>query len=193
MGRPPKDPNREDTQVLILHAAEKAFAQHGYAHTRLADIAAAVGIRRPSLLYHFGSKQALYDAVVRDAFLRVGAALLEALDSGGADPSQRVGLVVGAMTGFARGNKATIGIVVREIIDPSEVGGPLVSTGLGGLVDSIMQGVGAPEIPGIDAREAALALISNYLLRTASQEPATSLWGPRDQTLSLANRLLLPG
>ena len=191
MGRPPKNTDREETPVLILRAATTAFAAHGYAGATLSNIAASVGIRRPSLLYHFPTKQALYDAVVRDAFLRVGGNLMEAVETAGATPAQRIALVVGAMTGFARHNSETIRIVVRELVDPSDVGGPLVRTGLGGLLDAMNAAAGQDPADGIDGREAIMALVSNFLLRTAAGITPDGLWAPKDHTMSLANRLLL--
>ena len=68
MGRPPASRFEIDTPTRILDAAEHAFAIAGLAGARLADIAGAAGIRRPSLLYHFSSKERLYGAVVERAF-----------------------------------------------------------------------------------------------------------------------------
>jgi TetR/AcrR family transcriptional regulator len=55
----------ELTAERILDAAESLFAATGYAGTTLRDVAAAVGLRTPSLYNHFDSKDALYAAVLK--------------------------------------------------------------------------------------------------------------------------------
>ncbi|MEV0590852.1 TetR/AcrR family transcriptional regulator [Nonomuraea cavernae] len=49
----------DDTRSRILAAAQELFAERGYANTSLADIAAAVGLTKTAVAYHFHPKDRL--------------------------------------------------------------------------------------------------------------------------------------
>src|SRR3954466_10215064 len=57
----------DSSQARILQAARGEFAQHGFSAARVQDIAERAGIKHPTLLYHFGTKERLYAAVIEQA------------------------------------------------------------------------------------------------------------------------------
>ena len=58
-----RDP--EATRAAVLAAAERLFAERGFANTSLRDISNASGVSHPLIHHHFGSKEELYQAVKR--------------------------------------------------------------------------------------------------------------------------------
>lgn len=57
---------QEDTKQKILEKSLELFAKHGYSSVTVEDIAAAVGVKAPSLYNHYRSKHAIFDVIVRN-------------------------------------------------------------------------------------------------------------------------------
>ena len=57
-----------DTRERILKAASEVFAKKGYRNTTIAEICRRAGCNVAAVNYHFGSKDALYVVVWRNAF-----------------------------------------------------------------------------------------------------------------------------
>lgn len=57
----------EEARALILDAAEKQLDAGGPSSIRLQAIAATVGVSHPTVLHHFGTREALVEAVVQRA------------------------------------------------------------------------------------------------------------------------------
>ena len=64
-----------DVRAQILTEATRLFAEQGYDGTSVQQIAEAVGIRKPSLLYHFKSKDALRENVLAEMLAHWNAVL----------------------------------------------------------------------------------------------------------------------
>lgn len=64
----------------LLAAAVRLFAVKGYAATTVRDILRAAGVTAPALYYHFGNKEGLFLALVRDGVQKVEEARQKALE-----------------------------------------------------------------------------------------------------------------
>jgi len=171
----------------VLEAAESAFGADGYAGTRLADVARAAGIRRPSLLYHFSTKQVLYGAVVDRLFESLMTSLATAIEDVG-DYDARVPALMDALIDFIEARPAFSPIVLREMVDGTGPGRELLIEVVVPVLDQVEEwlnhaaGKRAPE--GFDFRGAIVQMTINAMVRAASGPLREPIWGrPTDRTL----------
>lgn len=69
----------EQAQSAILDAAERRIRETGPDGIRLQELAADVGVSHPAILHHFGSREALIEAVVTRAMGQLEGELVRAM------------------------------------------------------------------------------------------------------------------
>ncbi|MEX1365966.1 MAG: TetR/AcrR family transcriptional regulator [Nannocystaceae bacterium] len=194
MGRPPASANAVATPERVLAAAELAFAAVGYGAAKLADIASRAGIQRPSLLYHFGTKERLYAQTVERCFSRLAAALTQSMTAEGDFP-RRLDRTVARYVEFLDAEPQLARIVLREVLDDNGPGRSILLRQLVPLLDVIERLVarlgGDVVRPDVPVRAAVLQVGTDALLRAAAGSLRNPLWGPEDHSQQLARLLLL--
>lgn len=78
-----------DTRDRLLDAAERHFADHGFAGAGLREITADAGANLAAVSYHFGSKEELFVAVVARVMAPINAERLRLLDAAEASAAGR--------------------------------------------------------------------------------------------------------
>jgi TetR/AcrR family transcriptional regulator len=108
------------TQQILAHAT-RLFAARGFVGASLRDIAIAVGIRKPSLLYHFNSKDELRRGVLENMLGHwndVVPRLLKAATSG----HEQFEAVATETIEFFRADPDRARLLLRELLDrPGEM------------------------------------------------------------------------
>src|SRR4051795_979141 len=105
-----------DSASRILEAARGEFALRGFPAARLQDIAERAGLTHPTLLYHFGTKERLYAAVIEEAVHDWADTTRRAISTGLQGFDQVAALLEAAFEFFA-GHHDLVVIVRREALD----------------------------------------------------------------------------
>lgn len=104
-----------DVRSEILSQATRLFAEQGYDGTSVQQIADAVGIRKPSLLYHFKSKDQLRDNVLAEMLAHWNAVLPGLLLK--ASTEERFDATMEALTEFFIEDPDRARLFLRETLD----------------------------------------------------------------------------
>ena len=105
------------TRDAILIEARRCFAEQGFDGTSLNDIAAGVGIRKPSLLHHFPSTEAIYREVF-EISLSSWIELVEvAANRQGKEPWEQMEYVLLTAFDWFAANPEFVRMMRREALD----------------------------------------------------------------------------
>lgn len=173
-----------DVRTRILEAATRRLAERGYAGTSLKAVAEDVGIRAPSLLYHFPRKESLRDAVL-EALLSRWKDLIPSVLVAATTGRDRFDGVLGLMLGFFAEEPRRARLLVRESLDRPQSVRALVREHLDPwmplLADYIELGQREGRVhPDLDARAYITEVVLLALAHFALTPVAASVGGEDD-------------
>ncbi len=115
-GRPmaPSAEQSPATRLKILEAAETEFASHGFDGASTRAIAATAGVNQGLITYHFGSKLALWEAVMTRAFDRAREAVEGRVQAAGPDDRARAGALARGLVAFPAENPDLLRMMLNE-------------------------------------------------------------------------------
>jgi len=151
------------TKVVILNAAEQAFAELGFGAASLRHIIRQAGVNLASVHYHFGSKDALVEAVFGRRIASLTQGRLELLDCCEAEAGRGplpldkvleafVGPALRLTTDPEKGGKVFLRLFGRTISEPSEQLQAILNEQFGTTVKRFL-GALARALPELSAAE----------------------------------------
>lgn len=114
-----------DVREQILQSATRLFAERGFDGTPLQAVADAVGVRKPSVLYHFASKDVLRSAVLDAMVARWTEVLPTVLLAAAKD---RFDAVLDSITDFFAADPDRARLLMREALDRPDALHTLLAT-----------------------------------------------------------------
>jgi TetR/AcrR family transcriptional regulator len=167
-----------DSRSKILETAARLFADQGFSGVSLQAIADRVGITKPSLLYHFASKDKLREEVLVDLFAHWTTrlpSLLRAVTTG----EGQFDALMDELTAFFREDPDRARLIIREIMDrPAEMRASIASS-LGPLVTLVADTMRKGQRSGLLREDVdAEAYVLNAIGSSMASVVAASVVGP---------------
>ena len=182
----PADPSRREA---IIEPARTVFAAHGYAGSSLDRIARGAQVKKAGILHHFGSKEALYFAVLERVLSELSEIITEMLQHQGSYEA-RLDSIAFRLTSYFLRRPDSARILLRDGVN----GGPFMRgerlqavEATYALAKAFLQaGVQAGEFREHDEGEVLNAIVGYLLLlfgARAASAPLINLEGPQAEVL----------
>lgn len=174
---PISTPQGIERRQEILRQALDVFGEAGYAGARIDEVARRVGIRRPSILYHFPDKPSLYAAVIHEVVDDIVGRVLATEDH----PGERLEAIADTWIDFVIARPNAARVLLRQMIDVDPVAIEGIAASVQRLLSSIQsaidESIGTELGKAIDANEFVLILSSTSLVWVASQSAIEGTFG----------------
>lgn len=165
-----------DVRTQILAHATRIFAAQGSSGTSIQEVADAVGVRKPSLLYHFESKDVLHEAVLEGVLARWNETLPRLLFA--ATKDDRFDAILDETIGFFAEEPDRARLLLREALDrPQEMRALLakyVAPWLDAVTSSLRKGQERGTIRKDVDPEAYVVMVIQLVLGTVATASSTA-------------------
>jgi len=169
-----------EVREKILSEATRLFAKRGVEATSLQEIADAVGVRKPSLLYHFPSKEALHLGVLENLLSRWSLLLPRLLKAVARE--DRHDAILDETVRFFSDDPDRAKLLLREALDrPQEMRALLsahVRPWLGMIAESIHKAAAQGTIAADADAEAYVLQVIHMVIGTFAAGPITQVLLP---------------
>jgi len=162
------------TPAALVDAGRVLFGRHGYDGTSVRSLTRRAGANLGAVTYHFGSKEALYDAVLASGLEPLAAGVSEIASQPGG-PLDRVEWVVRLCCAYLAENPDVPRLLVRQMAGASDLPEP-AQTALSRiqttLADVIEDGQSTGAIRAADPQLLALSVLAEPVQRCLRWQPS---------------------
>jgi AcrR family transcriptional regulator len=117
----PAEYGQNGTADTLIQAARELFAEHGYEGTSVRAITARAGANLGAITYHFGSKRALYEAVISTAMASSRERFASAAARAGDEPLDQVEAMVRVFFDFLQENPDLPVFMAQQLTSPHPI------------------------------------------------------------------------
>ena len=152
----------EETKARLQREAQRLFALRGFRGASVRDITGAAHANLGAITYHFGTKRALYGAVVETVFARL-AERVEAAAGGPAPGLERLRAIVGAIFAFFRETPEAPRLVLHQVMAGEGIptfAQPYLRRNLAAIAQVVRDGRARGEFRAADPTLVAFTIIS---------------------------------
>ncbi|MBP8535539.1 TetR/AcrR family transcriptional regulator [Streptomyces sp. MK37H] len=174
----------EQRREVILDAATEVFADVGYQHGKVSDIARRIGVSEPVVFQNFGTKAALFSAVLERATHQITAQLRAAADTGQSVPDLLAAWLAPEHIDRMH-SRGSMGVLFADMLGPAtapevhDAARTAVQQMIAGIADLLRQGQRDGDIrPDLDPETGAwwlMSLLNSHHFRTAVMDDRTAI------------------
>ena len=181
-----------DMRQKILKEAIRLFGEHGFEGTSVQAVAEASGIQKPSLLYHFKSKEELRQAVNKDLLTHWQTELPRLL-AGTSTGHDRFAATIEALVDFFLEDTNRARVAIREALDRpaelKEMATELLKPWTRLIADYIRMGQEAGIIKAEVDPEPYIVLVMVMVIGTVALGPVASVLTDTDEKESMEPKI----